>query len=119
MTFPLGRCHLGFAGTVPEGIVEKFFILSQNMGASECSRCTRRIMLFLKVVMVVSNLKKHGEKRRCAHEGRSIWHPPFLGLVLRKGEAESIGMHLERNLQMQISFHRLRKKPYESVTRDA
>ena len=50
---------------------------------------------------------------------RSIWHPPFLELVLRKGEAESIGMHLERNLQLQISFHRLRKKPYEPVTRDA
>ena len=31
MTFPFGRCPPGFAGTVPEGIVEKFFILSQNM----------------------------------------------------------------------------------------
>ena len=33
---------------------------SSNYHDSECSRCAHRIMLFLKVIMVVSNLKTHG-----------------------------------------------------------
>ena len=41
---------------------------SSNYHDSECSRCARRTMLFLKVVMVVSKSQvRMGEKRKCAH----------------------------------------------------
>ena len=40
---------------------------SSNCHDSECSRCVRRTMLFLKVVLVVSKSQiRMGEKRRCA-----------------------------------------------------
>ena len=39
---------------------------SSNYYNSECSRCARRIMLFLKVVMVVSKCQYVWVKKRCA-----------------------------------------------------
>ena len=39
---------------------------SSNYYNSECSRCARRIMLFLKVVMVVSKCQYIWVKKRCA-----------------------------------------------------